>query len=316
MKWSRRDALKSAAALALAAGHVPARLTAQATRSVEFEFTGLFAIQHWMRTSRKLGVLLVKGKEPHTPQLLIRIKDVNTTTLTDFQVIHVGGEAYYLWNLTDRLIWVHDVQVDGYDKDSGTTLEFRSPNEWEKAENFAPLAKAVRKPNVHVKKPKKITAKILLTRGDALGVTPELDAELKRRYRICGNPDTAFKKYTSQLRVRHPAAADTLTLKVAAIDPGKIDIPTNIGAAIRTIILNTPLSTTTRVGVLNTASSHGGSIHFHEFFDVVDEKNKDLQFIPDEGASQPAPCTPMRPGSAPDSPFVGCIPPLFAQDAT
>lgn len=322
MRWSRRDALKSATAMVVgaAASRVPVSIQDDTPALVEFEFTGLFAIQHWM-AGKKAGMVLLKGKEAHTPQLLIRQKDIDLdpaqTTLRDFQSIHLGGEPYILWNLAHRLIWVHDVHDPAksvnYDTDANPSLAFTSQKEWESIDHFVPLAQVVKKKNAHVKKPKKLVAKILLTRGQALGVKPPTKEEYDRVYRVCGH-ETTFRKYSSQLRVVHPVESrqTRLTLNVATFKPGEIDKPRPIGTTIRKIVLLTPTGSLTRVGVLNTASGHGGQRHFREFFDMCKEKKRALQHKASQGSPSPSECNDT---GADDSPYVGCIPPLMTQDA-
>ena len=319
MKVNRRELMR-AAAIAVGAGALQASGAAVTcpTEGVEFEFTGLFAIQLWQRTAKKAGILLARGKMPHIPSFMARLDDVDVaaSTAIDYQLVHAGGTAFLVWSLADRTMWVNDASAS-YDRDTATSLEFETSGDWRSFESFPNLARVIGSRNAYVTRPKLVASKILLTRGCAAGVVPELQVELDRRYRVCGDPDTSFRKFASQLRVVHPlvGGSRTLTLNLGLFGSGNYDTPQPIGRDFKTIVLKVPTGRTAKVTIMNVAAGHGSGGHFSRFFELLGKTNHPLQWKAHPTVGDPGTCSEGEvSGVGNESPYAGCIPPGFPQD--
>lgn len=328
MKIDRRMLLTAGAALGAAClpGVRAAGGAVAPGTSVEFEFGGLFALQLWQKT-KKAGFLLVTAKEEHVPMLIVQ-KDQwlqAQSTYAEPQILHIGGVAYAMWSLRDRVLWVADFHtsnnVNTYDSDQAPALTFASANDWEKLDNIADLTVPTRTKPLVVKKPKLVAAKVLLTRGNATGVMPELESERNRWYRFCGERE--WRHYSSQVRVSHPLAnaSQTLTLSIAPIKSGAFDspiktyvVPGTTEKQFTKIVLDCSTGAP-HVSVMNAAAGQGGAMHFNTFFDLVAKSSTMLEVMQskDQPTSDPtAQCMPMTIG--PDSPYIGCIPPTISQE--
>lgn len=315
-------------------------LEAQGNFNVRFDITGLFAFEHWQKDHKKLQAILADGPKSigkpnaiHAPLMVMRWEDFDDSRMggadyyTPPQPIQVGDVTLAVWSLADRVVWVGDVNPNGYDTDTASDLAFKKDNygpnkpvkpnsdaEWEYLYWFVNMADVLKvTPPVKVSYPQAVTAKLLLTRGVAGGRKPKTKCDYERTYKF-ENVTQTPRAFSPHLVVTHPSAGSELTLRVATIaDRSKS----------RPIYVKVKSGQPTGISIVNAPMGHAADPdHFKAFYKLVGaDPATSPKLIVDQAeecrvstkAMEEMHASPS--GIQPSPPYEGCIPPGFPQDA-
>lgn len=323
----RVGGVETLAATQAAAGNV--------ATSVEFIFTGLCVFELWQKT-KKMHVSLIHAarsgiKESHSATMMIRLGDFEPQRngYQSPQIVKLGSETLGIWGLTGKALWIEGVNGKGFDTDGTPNLNFRmagaggvlkeserqDASNWEGLVRFPNLADVVGTP-VPALAPDKVTARILMTRGDARGLKPSTPCELARSYGFTQPEDVVNdRSYASEFAVTHPATSDVLVLVIADLINGRV------ASSRRRIGLKVRPGQKTPVSIANIpVGRHDQNIegHFAAYARALGSKGKTL--FAHEHCTAGSVGMMMRgrgdenPSAGLNPPEAGCIPPGILRD--
>lgn len=326
--------------------------------TLQMRFTGLFLVEIFDGKKEMLVSLVdhekVRLLEPHAGVMLLSLSHdalkwpeeydlsshsgENGLPLRAPQIVRIGGEAYGMWGLHDRAVWVRSAHGEFDQPDDHASFAFpTNQGTWKGLDQFidmadvlAPVPPPPHPVDVPPTVPERIKARVRLTRGTASGEVPLTLCERERKYFLRkGTTETQLRSYSSEIVVSYPIQESEVILGVStrgrASRPGE---PDRIAQNHAVITLRGKPGSTVSLTFANSPTElfHRAS-HFAAFSRALGiDTDPDLRSV--EGSScknvRISPFAPMGHADAealsdyaqrgrvvPTPPDAGCIPPII-----